>query len=551
MLPHTSADTLIGDAAAGLTDLSRRWAVAALLLLAAVLGVARLHTYDEPIERDIMLYAVIGHEMLAGRPLYSDLWEHKPPLTLLTFAGADLIVGYGPTQLYVLNVGFTVLTLLGVYAAGRNLARRRAAGLWAALFWTLICGDLYLQANQPNVEVFLNAAMTWALALMLPLRPDRLAWPRCLAVGAMLALASLYKHNIVLVAAGMAMVHLLASLALPGARLKALAQTLLIALPGALAWSALMAYFALTHRLAIFTDTLFTFNRYYAGYGLKPPGFAYAAQHTFWKLLHGLDPANLAPWHTWFLAPLLLLALGGLVHGLRRVSPRRWSLWLGTFIGAWVMVTLPGQYWPHYYQMYLPALAIAAGAAVAAVTPRSPAGPSRSPVAPAHAWTRPVILLAILTTVFLTGYHVRYYRWPAEEWSRRKYGPVFSHVRTMGQLLDSMLLDGQTFYQWGAEPGLYFEARRHPPTGVFFPSHVEAGPLAATLTQRVLSDLEHRPPALCVITRGASDDILASPHTPRPIHAWINQYYDPAPLQPMPQAFILLRPRQTPAPASP
>ena len=50
-----------------------------LLGLSAVIFLQRLHTYHEPLERDLTLYAVIGHEMLGGRALYSDLCENKPP----------------------------------------------------------------------------------------------------------------------------------------------------------------------------------------------------------------------------------------------------------------------------------------------------------------------------------------------------------------------------------------------------------------------------------------------------------------------------------------
>jgi hypothetical protein len=37
-------------------------------------------------------------------------------------------------------------------------------GLWAVAFWTVAAGDLALQANQPNTEVFLTACLIWAFA---------------------------------------------------------------------------------------------------------------------------------------------------------------------------------------------------------------------------------------------------------------------------------------------------------------------------------------------------------------------------------------------------
>jgi hypothetical protein len=47
--------------------------LAILIALCILIALARLHTYNEPFERDLMTYAVMAHEMLAGRELYSDL----------------------------------------------------------------------------------------------------------------------------------------------------------------------------------------------------------------------------------------------------------------------------------------------------------------------------------------------------------------------------------------------------------------------------------------------------------------------------------------------
>ena len=58
------------------------------------------------------------------------------------------------------------ITLLGIYRAASSYGGI-GAGLWAAVFWTFICSDMWLWANQPNIEVCINAAMVWAFALML------------------------------------------------------------------------------------------------------------------------------------------------------------------------------------------------------------------------------------------------------------------------------------------------------------------------------------------------------------------------------------------------
>src|SRR5262249_53966928 len=149
----------------------RRAAVAVLALLGVLVALARLHTYDEPLERDLTTYAVIGDELLHGKALYSELWDHKPPAVHATYAVAEFLAGRGPAAVYWLGVAAAVLTLIGVYRAGRLLPQEHgfrgvSAGLWAAAFWASICSDLRLEANQPNTEVFINAAAVWSFVLL-------------------------------------------------------------------------------------------------------------------------------------------------------------------------------------------------------------------------------------------------------------------------------------------------------------------------------------------------------------------------------------------------
>ena len=43
-------------------------------------------TRKEPLERDMPAYAMIGHEVLHGRQLYSDIFDQKPPAIYTTYA---------------------------------------------------------------------------------------------------------------------------------------------------------------------------------------------------------------------------------------------------------------------------------------------------------------------------------------------------------------------------------------------------------------------------------------------------------------------------------
>src|SRR5262249_36975248 len=119
--------------------------------------------------------------------LYADLWDNKSPLVYATYGAAELVAGYGPPAIFLLGVLAAIATLLGVYRAARRMTGTTSAGLWAAAFWTAVAADQGLQANQPNLEVFMNATLVWVFAEFLAARR------RPLVIGALCALASLYK----------------------------------------------------------------------------------------------------------------------------------------------------------------------------------------------------------------------------------------------------------------------------------------------------------------------------------------------------------------------
>ena len=95
------------------------------------------------------------------------------------------------------------------------------------------------------------------------------------------------------------------------------------------------------------------------------------------------------------------------------------------------------------------------------------------------------------------------YQIPPEAWSRLKYGAnIFVYEQQLGRQLRTLLAPGETFYEWGAEPGLYFDSLHSPPSGAFYAFPSDGGPLAGPLTMRALADLERRPPTMFIVHRG-------------------------------------------------
>ena len=475
--------------------------LAVLAGLALVLALARLATYHEPLQTDITGAAVIAHEVLGGRPLYADMWDHKPPALVLTHMAAIALAGWGPGAVFLLNLTASLASLVGVYAAGAAIGST-AAGLWAAAFWTVISGDLWLEGNQPNAEAFINACVAWTFALLARTGAGA-GPPRFVAIGALVAWASLYKQVALVPAALLLLAHV--AWAPPGRpRLRALGDSAAVAGVVVLAWGTTLGYFWAVGRFAAFWDAVVVYNRHYAS---ASGGLAGHLKLT-------LQPAQLLSAWLGSVVPLAVLAAVGAVVGLLTARGRHWALFGALVVATPLVIGLPGAFAPHYYQLWFPALVIGGGWA-----PHSLARVTRGRLA----WAPQLAAGAAL--VLLLVNQAPLYLLSPDDWSVVKYGPIFVEEKKLARELDTLLGPGETFYVWGSEVGLHFWTRRPPVCGACSVWPVATGPLARSLTDRVMADLTRRPPELVVVANWTWQWLKVR----HPVIEWAVERYRPMP----------------------
>jgi hypothetical protein len=245
--------------------LLRKASIGFLLLLALpflIIFCERLRTYNEPLDMDTAIYAVMGHEMGQGRPLYSELFDQKPPGIYGTFALFELLAGYGPFAIFLLNLTLSFLLLLGFYWAASAGDYGQRAGILALFLWALLSGDLPLQANQPNTEAFLNLFLVWAFALWIrEENPGRL---RIFAIGMLFSLASFFKPIGLIPLFFLSGAYLgLRWVTHPSTFNKSLAQVGYLFLIVAGFWLCVLGYFFTVGRLRDFWWMVVDFNRFY------------------------------------------------------------------------------------------------------------------------------------------------------------------------------------------------------------------------------------------------------------------------------------------------
>jgi hypothetical protein len=502
--------------------LSSKLAVAAVAILAAAIAADRLGSYDEAIERDLAAYMTIADGMVQGRTLYVDLWDHKPPAIHATYAAAVFLAGPTPLAIWLLGVTAALATLAGCFAAGR-CAGGNVGGVAAAAAWMLFGGDAALQANQPNVEVFMNLCLVWAFAGLL--HRDGLNTKRYVLLGLAFLVASLYKTVVAPVA--VLLLGTAGLMILAGARAgdggwrpqlgRVVAHISIAALVVIAGWLLVASYFWAVGRLPAFYDAVFGFNQEYAGSLTR-------------NLANSLrpSPGTIGPMLAYL--PLLIVVFAAAIRGARERRRWQWTLLLAYLGAAWLAVALPGRMYPHYYQLLLPPAAIGLGWLVAAAVER------RSQLAIA---TCCALLWAPLAARLYQG------TVPLEALPIMKYGNYgydCLEVQRIGPWVNQRLSPSATLFHWGPEPGVYYYSGRQSPVPFVYNMPLQGTkPRSQRYVAMMLTSLQKADPAMIV---AREVEMRAIDH---PIESWIDQPYEriqgPAGVERF--AFYAKRDRQT------
>ncbi len=132
---------------------SPRERVLFLLLVAALVITFRLHTYDEPIEADEAIMAVIANDWMDGGRPYITAWENKPLGSFIIYAAGLRAFGNSEYGIRSLSLMATLVSTLLLF-----LFLKRYAGslfVWSLLIWTPLAVWPEAHANGANAEIFL------------------------------------------------------------------------------------------------------------------------------------------------------------------------------------------------------------------------------------------------------------------------------------------------------------------------------------------------------------------------------------------------------------
>jgi len=476
-----------------------------LVGFAVALCVLRAHTWSEPPETDLSTYWIIAKEILHGRRLYSELWDIKPPAIYWTYTIPALFTSNGALARYFLWSIASILTLFGSYRLSQHVTRSTAAALMSSAVWTVSAPDCLLEANQPNTEVFINAALVWGIFhLLKALSVARHRIPHSFFSGFLFGLATLYKTVCFAHVAIFLFVQF--SISIRKARMKGLREVRTFSLHSAVPflagvlcpWAVALLSIIKQGALESFLSIMITWNAFYSGNALQ-------------NLLAALHPSRVLTSRLTNILPAILLGIIGAasLFRSRRVSSTSKVVLAGWCLATLCAVALPGRFYPHYYQLWLPVIGVLSGTAILW---------ARAAKTEIARQTRiGLISLCISVLMILQS---PYYGIPAAAWSYTKYGDSFILEEKFGKFLRPFLKDTDFLYVWGTAPPLYEAARGRPASGVFFAIPLLYGPTTETLTRRALREIEISKPEIVVFDR---IDVPAP--SDNPIIKWFAEHY--------------------------
>lgn len=417
------------------------------ILSFGLLLLLKLHTQAEALERDILIHATVGNEFLHGRSFYTDLWDHKPPGTFLVHAFFIWLCGFNETYILLMNVLFNALSMFGVYLFSCMLSHNRINSLFACLFYALVSFDMDLQANQPNGEVLVNPFLLWGILIWYAVASRLIRRYWVLLAGFLLFLATLFKQQYIVIPFFVAIAFTFNTWFFQRREFRNNFRTLfwLVATAGA-GWLFTLLIFWQSGSLSDFIDAAFKYNmQYHGSYSVL------AKSGKFEKIL---------PWFALGLAPYYLYSAIFIIFALnskRMAQALFMSCWLlGCFISVW----LPGQYFPHYYQVLIPPMLVATTVSISWLL-------SAESLCVVKPYFRSIAFLPVLmfSIARTSGFIIH----DSKEWSELKYPDAhYAENKALGLSLSRFIKpDEQAFYM-GRNPGIFLYAHLRAVNGAMF-----------------------------------------------------------------------------------
>ena len=468
--------------------ISKMWSKWPLILLAFslifILAV-RLRLLDVPLERDEGGFAYIGKMMLEGQNLYTDLLDSKLPGLYFLYGIFVKVFGYTPSGVHagllLCNLAATVLLFF--------LLKKRfdaSTAAWASLVFAVTSTSFNVLGFAAHAtQLLLPLSLGGLLVLVNELPRPQIRAKAVGVAGLLLGAAFLVKQQ-ALFFMPFAALYLWAFLHEHGGGRRswgaATYLTVWLAAGSILPYLLVFAYMGATGRAEAFWFWTFELP-------LQLEGSHSRAEKV--ELFHFMSDMVLkGQWLLWLLAAVSMAAVWFTKLGRSR------KVFAFAFPVLMFAAVLAGAaYYPHYWVLVLPALALLAGLA-----PRL--FPDKN-----GALKIGTVVLAASVVMAIASHSAYYFSDDSISVVRQAYlTNPFPEAKIIGAEIRKRSRPGDQMIIFGAEPELLVAAGLPSATGHIFPYHtVDGQPYNERFQQQMLSDLNKKMPRYVVVyTNGTS-----------------------------------------------
>lgn len=498
---------------------SAKWYWVALLLVIIGSAAIRGRLVSMPLERDEGEYAYIAQEMLKGVSPYVSAYSMKLPGIYAVYAVIIAVFGQTQTGIHTGLIVFNAATILAIFL----LAKRMFGGLAGVAAG---CAYAILSTVKPSLGLTANAehfvllpALVGILILTWPAGRRRLLVD--IAAGLFFGLAFVTKQHGILFAVFGALYLLCRDLRRP-VKWKGLIAAQIFFGVGVLLPFAAVCF--LYWRAGLFDEFWFWTFTYARDYATTVP--LEAGWYLFRTTLGPIVTGSFLIW---------LFALAGVLTCFIRKSERKYLPFMAGFLIFSFLAVCPGLYFRgHYFILFFPAAAVAAGAGFNAfckflmflscfISDRL----SRLIVIIAG------LIIASLTVVGVSLYQQRLYLFELTPMEVCRYfydGNPFPESLEIAEYLKANSRPDDKVAILGSEPQIYFYANRRAATGfIYVYPLMETHPYAQKMQGQMIKEIEAAGPRWLVFVKIQSSWI-ERPESVKDIFIWfdayVNSYYD-------------------------
>lgn len=448
------------------------WAVACLILQSFALT-------NRSFEPDEGMRVYCARELLQGQTPYEDFWDHKDPMEWLLCAFLLNVFGNSISGLRLGVVLLRAILMYQLIGLARQLQITRHLWLVGALSLILLTAEP-IQGNTAAMEIpgllFFVVAMRFGLTAIAKPNPKRLLYS--LIAGILAGLGMLVKlTTAVSCLVPFVLLWLLRPRTRENSQEYGLVPQLSLVAVGVLIPIAAVAMWCIQN--GILDNWLFVLTVY-------NPAYSQGVPH--WEYLSGVLPSRLA-----FLAPFAALAVLGILRNWR--NQRLAMLWLAVWLLLSVVsVCLGWRFYPHYFLLLVPPMALSGAASLDTLKARTPAASFL------NALTVSLLLVGALLGVNV----VKWYLLEAPHWKPPNMGFFTDEsVVQLAEYVRDTTEPQETIYVLGYCPDIYVLSERSSASRYVFkmPLAAEHSPIRREAKQEVVHTLKADPPRYFIVMK--------------------------------------------------